>query len=195
MSNRILNLSQPPKVAYITAGDPDIATTEKLILELEATGANIIEIGVPFSDPIAANPAIQAAEERALLAGFTVDKLFAMVMGLRPKTTVALVLSTYANPIFAYGTAKFMAQCQAVGVDGVVVTDAPFEEMDEFAKECEAHQVCLISVLAPTSPERLKKIALNAKGYLRCVSSPSGVDAATLVAEVAKFTAVPCVIH
>jgi len=158
-------------IPFITGGDPDIETTEKLIFALDKAKADIIEIGIPFSDPVAEGPVIEAASERALKAGCTVDKLFEMITRIRGEINAGLVFMTYYNPIFAYGVEKFTAKTKACGVDGLIVPDLPFEERDELLKPCVANGLYLISLIAPTSEERIDKIAKNSEGFLYCVSS------------------------
>ena len=189
-------------IAFVTGGDPDIETTEKLIIAMEAAGADIIEIGIPFSDPIAEGTVIQAASERALAAGCTVDKLFNMVKRLRAKTSVPLLFMTYANPIYAYGKERFMENCVNAGIDGIIVPDTPFEEKGEFSVVCDKHGVLLISLIAPTSGDRIKKIADDAQGFVYCVSSlgVTGVrssintDIAALTEQIRQSASVPCAI-
>jgi len=158
-------------VAFLTGGDPDLETTEKLIPSMAQAGADIIEIGIPFSDPLAEGPVIQGADERALAAGCTVDKLFDMVKRLRATVHIPLLFMTYINPIFAYGKARFMRNCAKAGIDGVIVPDLPFEEHGEVARECADCGITHISMIAPTSTERVEQIARSAKGFLYCVSS------------------------
>ena len=158
-------------IAFVTGGDPDIETTAKLIRAMERAGADIVEIGVPFSDPIAEGPVILAASERALGAGCTVDKLFDMVSELRKTVRIPLLMMTYANPVYGYGKRKFMERCRTSGIDGVIIPDTPFEEQAEFKDVAGAYGVDLISLVAPTSRERAEAIALGAEGFLYCVSS------------------------
>jgi len=158
-------------VTFITGGDPDIETTEKLVLAMEEAGSDIIEIGIPFSDPIAEGTVIQEADKRALDNGCTVDKLFALVKRLRTKTNMPLLFMTYANPIYVYGKEKFMLKCKESGIDGIIVPDVPFEEKDEFEEAAGNYDICLISMIAPTSGDRTEKIAKESKGFLYCVSS------------------------
>jgi len=209
MSNRISsvfdhlkNKGKKALITFITGGDPDIETTEKLILAMAEAGADIIEIGIPFSDPVAEGVVIQEANKRAIEGGCTVDKLFSMVKRLREKTDIPLLFMTYANPIYVYGKDKFMTKCKEVGIDGIIVPDVPFEEKDEFAGECNRHGIYLISMIAPTSGERAEKIAREAKGFLYCVSSlgvtgtkseinPKIVE---LINEVKQVSSVPCAI-
>lgn len=156
---------------FITAGDPDLATTERLLLEMDKNGADIIEIGIPFSDPIAEGVAIQEADLRALAAGVTTDKIFEMIARVRPQLGCALVLMTYMNPVFVYGVDKFMEQCAACGVAGVIVPDTPYEEKAELQPACDKHGVALISMIAPTSQDRIAMIAREAQGFVFCIPS------------------------
>ena len=189
-------------IAFITGGDPDIETTEKLVLAMEEAGVDLIEIGIPFSDPVAEGPVIQEADVRALAGGCTVDKLFDMVKRLRKKTNIPLLFMTYANPIYAYDKERFMANCKEVGIDGIIVPDVPFEEKDEFEDECNRYDICLISLIAPTSGERVEKIALEAKGFLYCVSSLGvtgtrsdiNTNIAELINQVKKVSSIPCAV-
>lgn len=202
--NRISDAFKGKKafVAFITGGDPDIETTEKLIIAMAESGADIIEIGIPFSDPVAEGIVIQKADERALKNGCTVDKLFEMVKRVRGKTDIPLLFMTYINPIFVYGKEKFMSRCAECGIDGVIVPDLPFEERAELAEVCEKHGITQISMIAPTSRERIEIIAKNAKGFIYCVSSlgVTGVrselntNVAEMINEVKKVTPVPCAV-
>ena len=158
-------------IPFITAGDPDIETTEKLIYAMEKAGADLIEIGIPFSDPTAEGPVIQEANERSLANGCTTDKIFDMVKRIRENTRIPLAFMTYINPIFTYGKDRFMAACKEVGIDAVIIPDRPFEEKDEINESCEKYGVELVSLIAPTSHERVTKIAKEAKGFVYCVSS------------------------
>lgn len=189
-------------IAFVTGGDPDINTTEKLIFAMEKAGADLIEIGIPFSDPVAEGVVIQDADERALKAGCTTDKLFDMVKRVREKTEIPLVFMTYLNPIYTYGKEKFMKNCKESGIDGVIVPDMPFDEKEELEPTCDKYGVDLISMIAPTSDERVTMIAKEAKGFLYCVSSlgVTGVrsqissDIGNLVERVKKVTDIPCAI-
>ena len=158
-------------IGFVTGGDPNLSISEELIVAMAEAGADLIEIGIPFSDPIAEGPVIQAANERALHAGCTTDKLFDMINRVRKKVSVPMVFLTYLNPIYTYGTSRFMKRCRETGIDGVIVPDLPYEEKEELAPACETYQVDLISLIAPTSKERIHKIAKDAKGFLYCVSS------------------------
>lgn len=202
--NNITNVFKKGKafIAFLTGGDPDIETTEALIPIMEAAGADIIEIGIPFSDPIAEGPVIQAASARALAAGCTVDKLFDMTARLRKTVKIPLLFMTYANPIFAYGTQRFMERCRICGIDGIIVPDVPFEERDEFRAACQAHGIAQIHLVAPTSEARAAQIARESEGFLYCVSSlgVTGVrtelrdDIADIIRIARSVTDTPCAI-
>lgn len=171
--NKIKNAFTKGKafIAFITGGDPNIETTAKLICAMSTAGADIIEIGIPFSDPIAEGPAIQDASARALAAGCTTDKLFDMVTELRKDVKIPLLFMTYANPVFAYGKERFMRRCAECGVDGLIIPDTPYEERAEFAEAGKRYGIDLISMISPTSADRAVKIGKVAEGFLYCVSS------------------------
>lgn len=158
-------------IPFVTAGDPDLETTEKLLIEMSKNGADIIEIGIPFSDPIAEGVVIQEADLRALASGTTTDKIFEMVKRVRSEIKCALAVMTYMNPIFVYGTDKFMQRCSECGISAVIVPDTPFEEKQELAPYCDKHGVELVSLIAPTSHDRIKMIAKEAQDFVYCVSS------------------------
>lgn len=189
-------------VAFITGGDPDMETSEKLILAMAEAGADVIEIGIPFSDPIAEGPVIQAADERALLAGCTTDKLFDMVKRLREKTQVPLLFMTYLNPVYTYGKEPFLKGCRECGLDGLIVPDMPFEEKGELEELCRVYGVDLISMVSPTSDYRIAMIAKEAKGFVYCVSSLGvtgvrselGGNIGEMIDKVRSATSVPCAI-
>lgn len=171
--NRIQTAFQGHKafIAFVTCGDPDIATTEALIPAMDKAGADIIELGIPFSDPTAEGPVIQAANERALHAGVTTDTILEMVSRIRASVQAPLVIMTYANVVFSYGTERFLQAAVAAGVDGLILPDIPYEEKQEFAPACRKHNIAFISLIAPTSQERITKIAREAEGFVYCVSS------------------------
>lgn len=158
-------------IAFLTAGDPCIEKTESFILEIIRAGADLVEIGIPFTDPIAEGAVIQEANLRALAAGTTTDKIFDMVESLRKKTDVPLVFLTYLNPVFRYGYDRFLTRCQETGVDGLVIPDLPFEEKGEIDPIAKEKGVDIISLIAPTSEHRIKQIAQNAEGFIYVVSS------------------------
>lgn len=145
--------------------------TEEFILEMERAGADLVEIGIPFSDPIAEGVVIQNANIRALKAGATTERVFEMVSRVRRRTQIPLVFLTYLNPVFHYGYEKFFARCQDVGIDGIIIPDLPFEEKGEVAPLAAACGVDVISMIAPTSSQRIERIAGEAAGFLYVVSS------------------------
>lgn len=189
-------------ISFVTGGDPTLAVTQELILAMQEAGADLIEIGIPFSDPVAEGPVIQEANERALAAGCTTDRLFDALEGIRDKVRVPLVFLTYVNPIFTYGKEAFMKRCVEAGVDGLIVPDLPYEEKSELSGACEEYGVDLISMVAPTSRERISMIASEAKGFVYCVSSlgVTGVrseirtDVGEIVKLVKESTDTPCAI-
>lgn len=158
-------------IAFVTGGDPTLDTTEKLLYAMEDAGADLIEIGIPFSDPIAEGAVIQEANERALAAGCTTDRLFDTVKKARERVTVPIVYLTYANAVFKYGNEKFMKRCVECGIDGLIIPDVPYEEKKEFLDVCNQYGIDLITMVAPTSKERIRMIAKDAKGFVYCVSS------------------------
>lgn len=189
-------------IPFITAGDPSLAKTEEFILEMERAGADLIEIGIPFSDPIAEGVVIQEADIRSLAAGTTTDKVFDMVLDLRKKTEIPLVFMTYVNPVSHYGYEKFFSRCQEAGIDGIIIPDLPFEEKGELEDIAAAHGVDLISMIAPTSKQRIRDIAREAKGFLYVVSS-MGVtgtreeirtDLGEILKEIRKVTDLPAAV-
>ena len=186
-------------IPFITAGDPSLEKTKEFILEMERAGADLIEVGIPFSDPIAEGIVIQEADIRALAAGTTTDKIFDMVRELREETQIPLVFMTYLNPVFHYGYEKFFSRCQEVGVDGIIIPDLPFEEKGELEEIAAVKGVDVISMIAPTSEERIQNIAKNARGFIYVVSS-MGVtgmrseiktDLNALLSSIKKATDVP----
>ncbi|MDE7243315.1 MAG: tryptophan synthase subunit alpha [Oscillospiraceae bacterium] len=158
-------------IPFITCGDPDLDTTAALIRAMAGAGADLIELGIPFSDPTAEGPVIQAANVRALSGGVTTDRIFAMVRELRRDVKTPMVFMTYANAVFGYGAEKFIAACAEIGMDGLILPDVPFEEKEEFAPLCRQYGLDFISLIAPTSAGRIAQIAKAAEGFLYCVSS------------------------
>lgn len=158
-------------IPFITCGDPDLETTAKVVREAVQNGADLIELGIPFSDPTAEGPVIQEANLRALQGGVTTDKIFDLVRELRTDVTVPMVFMTYANVVFSYGAEKFISTCREIGIDGLILPDLPFEEKEEFLPLCEEYDVDLISLIAPTSENRIAMIAKEAKGFIYLVSS------------------------
>lgn len=158
-------------IPFITCGDPSLEVTEKLVYALEEAGADLIELGIPFSDPTAEGPVIQGANVRALSGGVTTDKIFEMVEKIRKNTSIPMVFMTYANVVFSYGTDRFLKKAAEVGMDGLILPDVPFEEKGEFDEACKKYGLDLISLIAPTSHERVAAIAREAEGFVYCVSS------------------------
>ena len=189
-------------IPFVTAGDPDLETTKELIREIVANGADIVEIGIPFSDPVAEGPAIQKADERALANGINTDDIFQMVTELRTEIDTPFVFMTYINPVFVYGIDKFMARCKETGVDGIIIPDVPFEEKGFIQDACREHGITYISMVAPSSAERIAMIAKEAEGFLYVVSSlgVTGVrsdittDIGSMLAEIRKISDIPCAI-
>lgn len=189
-------------IPFITCGDPDLETTAAVVRAAAENGADLIELGIPFSDPTAEGPVIQAASLRALQGGVTTDKIFALVRELRRDVTVPMVFMTYANVVFSYGAEKFISTCQAIGIDGLILPDLPFEEKEEFLPLCRQYGVDLISLIAPTSENRIAMIAREAEGFLYIVSSLGvtgmrseiSTDLASIVEVVRRNTDVPCAI-
>ena len=158
-------------IAFITCGDPDLETTGRAVRAAVANGADLIELGIPFSDPTAEGPVIQEANLRALKAGTTTDRIFDFVQELRRDVTVPMVFMTYANVIFSYGAEKFISTCEKIGIDGLILPDLPFEEKEEFLPLCRQYHVDLVSLIAPTSENRVAMIAQEAEGFIYLVSS------------------------
>lgn len=158
-------------IAFITCGDPDLETTAAAVRAAVENGADLIELGIPFSDPTAEGTVIQGANIRALSGGVTTDKIFAFVKELRQDVKVPMVFMTYANVIFSYGTERFISTCRDIEIDGLILPDLPFEEKEEFLPMCREYGVDLISLVAPTSENRIAMIAKEADGFLYIVSS------------------------
>lgn len=158
-------------IPFITCGDPDLETTARLVRAMADSGADLIELGIPFSDPTAEGPVIQQANERALKAGTTTDKVFDLVRDLRRDVTIPMVFMTYANVVFSYGKERFCERCREVGIQGMILPDVPYEEKDEFDPVCKENGLDLISLIAPTSEDRIGRIARDASGFVYCVSS------------------------
>ncbi len=189
-------------IAFLTCGDPDLETTAAAVRAAVNGGADLIELGIPFSDPTAEGPVIQGANLRALRGGVTTDKIFAFVKELRKDVSVPLVFMTYANVVFSYGTERFAAACRESGIDGLILPDVPYEEKGDFLPACRQYGIELISLIAPTSKNRIAKIAKDAEGFLYIVSSlgVTGMrseiqtDLSAIVAAVRQNTTIPCAI-
>ena len=189
-------------IPFITCGDPDLETTGKAVRAAVENGADLIELGIPFSDPTAEGPVIQGANLRALQGGITTDRIFSFVKELRTDVKVPMVFMTYANVVYSYGAEKFISTCKEIEIDGLILPDLPFEEKDEFLPLCHQYGVDLISLIAPTSEQRIAMIAKEAEGFLYIVSS-LGVtgtrseiktDLASIVEAVRRSTSIPCAI-
>lgn len=189
-------------IPFITCGDPDLKTTAKVIRAMAEAGADLIELGIPFSDPTAEGPVIQAANVRALAAETTTDKIFDMVRDLRKDISIPMVFMTYANVVFSYGSERFVSTCADIGIDGLILPDVPFEEKEEFDPICKQYGLDLISLVAPTSEDRIAQITREASGFVYVVSS-LGVtgtrseittDIGSMVKLIRKNTDLPCAV-
>lgn len=189
-------------IPFVTCGDPTLAVTEQLVCAMADAGADLIELGIPFSDPTAEGPVIQAANARALANGVTADRIFEMVRRLRKRTEIPMVFMTYANVLFSYGAERFIRTCAEIGIDGFILPDLPFEEKGEFDPLCRRYGLDLISFIAPTSHDRIRTIAREAEGFVYCVSSlgVTGVranittDIAAMVRLVKAEKEIPCAV-
>ncbi len=172
MSN-IQNAFQNGKafIPFITCGDPSLQATAELIIAMEKAGADLIELGIPFSDPTAEGPVIQGANLRALSGGVTTDRIFKMVKEVRKTVKIPMVFMTYANVVYSYGIERFAKTASDIGMDGIILPDVPFEEKEEFAPICRQYGLDFISLIAPTSHDRIAMIAKEAQGFVYCVSS------------------------
>lgn len=189
-------------IPFITCGDPDLETTGKLVHAAVENGADLIELGIPFSDPTAEGPVIQGANIRALSGGVTTDKIFDFVRELRKDVKIPLVFMTYSNVVFSYGAEAFISTCKEIGINGIILPDLPFEEKEEFQPICKKYGITLISLIAPTSKERISMIAKEAEGFLYIVSS-LGVtgtrseittDLGSIMKVVRENTDIPCAV-
>lgn len=189
-------------IPFITCGDPSLDVTEQIVYAMADAGADLIELGIPFSDPTAEGPVIMEADRRALEAGTTTDQIFDMVKRLREKITIPMVFMTYANVIFSYGSERFISRAAQLGMDGLILPDIPFEEKDEFQELCRQYGMDLISLIAPTSHDRIRMIAKEAEGFIYCVSSlgVTGVrseittDIGAMIRLVKKVKNIPCAV-
>ena len=158
-------------IPYITCGDPDLETTMKLVLALEKAGADMVELGIPYSDPLADGPVIQRATQRALKKPITIDIIFDKILKLRELTEIPLVFLVYYNSVYRYGTEKFLRNCRDCGIDGLVIPDLPLEERKELFEEMRTYAIDLIPMVAPTSDERISEIVQVGSGFVYCISS------------------------
>ncbi|MCR5202406.1 MAG: tryptophan synthase subunit alpha [Lachnospiraceae bacterium] len=189
-------------IGFVTAGDPSLEKTKEFVLQMEKAGAALVELGIPFSDPIAEGPVIQDANIRALSAGTTTDKVFELVRDIRKESEIPLVFLCYVNTLFRYGYDRFLTKCEEVGLDGLIIPDLPFEEKGELLEFTKAHNVDLITMIAPTSKERIREVSKEAEGFIYVVSSMgvTGVrneittDIRSMVSEIKNATDTPCCI-
>ena len=189
-------------IAYFMAGDPNLALSAEYILAAQDAGASMVEIGIPFSDPIAEGEVIQAASMRALAAGTRLDGVFEMVASIKDKMKIPLAFMTYLNPVFVYGYGRFFSRCSEIGICGIIIPDLPFEEQGEVKKIAAQYSVEVITLIAPTSEKRIAEIARNAEGFIYLVSSMgvTGVrweittDLPAIVSEIRKHTDIPVAI-
>lgn len=189
-------------IPFVTCGDPDLETTAAIVRAMAENGADLIELGIPFSDPTAEGPVIQGANIRALSGGVTTDKVFDLVRDVRRDVTIPMVFMTYANVVYSYGAEKFIAICKEIGIQGLILPDIPFEEKEEFLELCHRYDVDLVSLVAPTSADRIAMIAKEAEGFLYIVSSLGvtgtrteiSTDLDSIVKVVRENTDTPCAI-
>lgn len=189
-------------IPFITCGDPDLETTAAVVRAAAANGADLIELGIPFSDPTAEGPVIQGANIRALSGGVNTDKVFELVKELRKDVTTPMVFMTYANVVFSYGADRFIRTCAETGIDGLILPDIPFEEKEEFLEYCHKYDVALISLIAPTSENRVSMIAKEAEGFIYIVSSLGvtgtrseiNTDLSSIVKIIRENTDIPCAV-
>jgi len=189
-------------IPFITAGYPNISKTEDFIYKMVSAGADLIEIGIPFSDPVAEGPVIQEASQKALEAGTNLDNIFELVKNVRKNISIPLVFMTYINPVFKYGYDNFFNRCSSIGIDGIIIPDLPFEEKNEISQFAKKYDIKIISLIAPTSEDRIKQIAKDAEGFLYIVSSMgvTGIrneiktDLKSILSSVKKTTSIPAAI-
>jgi len=189
-------------IAYLMAGDPNLAASAEYILTAQEAGADLIEIGIPFSDPIAEGEVIQAASARALATGTRLDGVFEMVASIKNQMRVPMVFMTYLNPVFVYGYDRFFAKCTEIGICGVIIPDLPFEEQSEAKSVAVKHGIEIITLVAPTSEKRIAQIAKEAEGFIYLVSSMGvtgvrneiTIDLSMIVSKIRKYTDVPIAI-
>lgn len=187
-------------IPFVTAGDPTIEVTEQLVYKMAQAGADMIELGIPFSDPVAEGETIQAADKRALEGGVTVEDVFSMMLRVRRICDIPVALMTYVNPVFVYGAEKFMMKSREAGIDAIIVPDLPFEERDELEPYCSKYGIALISMIAPTSEDRIRMIAEKAQGFIYCVSSMGvtgvrnsiGTEVTKMIRQVKEVSDIPC---
>lgn len=187
---------------FLTCGDPDLETTAAAVRAAAENGANLIILGIPFSDPTAEGPVIQASNMRALGGGVTTDKIFSFVKELRRGVKIPLAFMTYANVVFSYGAERFLSQCEEAEVDGLILPDVPLEEKEDFLPFCRSHGVDLVSLAAPAPEKRLARIAAGAEGFLYIVPGPETEEAgdaffaglASMVETIRQNSPIPCAV-
>lgn len=190
-------------IPFIVCGDPDLDVTGEIILTAVENGADLIELGIPFSDPTAEGPVIQDANIRALAGGVTTDKIFSFVRDIRSKISVPIIFVTYANVIFSYGSERFISACKDSGIEGVIVYDLPYEEKEEFLPVCRKYDVRLISIIAPSTEERIAMIAKEAEGFISIsintdsAKPKSGIitDTNEILSVIKANSSLPCVVY
>ena len=191
--------NQKAFIGFLTAGDPSIEKTVQYILAMEEAGCDLIEIGIPFSDPVAEGPVIQEANIRALKNNVNTDDVFNILEKVRAKTNIPLVFLTYINPVFYYGYEKFFSKCNDLAIDGIICPDLPYDEKDELLDIATKYGVDVISLIAPTSKERIQMIAKDATGFIYVVSSlgVTGIrseiktDLEAIISDIKEVTDVP----
>ncbi len=189
-------------ITYVTSGDPDLDTTYNLVLEKERAGADIIELGIPYSDPLADGPVIQRASERALKSGTNIDSVFQLVKRIREKTEIPLVFLVYFNAVYRYGMERFLENCREYGVDGLIIPDLPMEERKEINELMKDYPIDLIPLVAPTSEDRIKEVVSEGNGFVYCISSNGvtgtrsefQVDLEEFMNKIKKYTTLPLAI-
>lgn len=169
--NNLKNENKKAFIPYICAGDPSLDESEKLVYALEEAGADVIELGIPFSDPLADGPVIQAASLRSLKNGFKIKKFFELVKKIRQNSNIPLVSMVYYSTIFGFGRDEFISLCKESGIDGLIIPDLPYEEYDEIEDILSKTNLCLIPLIAITSKQRIPMLVKKAKGFIYCVSS------------------------
>lgn len=189
-------------ITYVTSGDPDLDTTYNLVFEKERAGADIIELGIPYSDPLADGPVIQRASERALKSGTNIDSVFQLVKRIREKTEIPLVFLVYFNAVYRFGMERFLENCREYGIDGLIIPDLPMEERKEINELMKDYPVDLIPLVAPTSEDRIKEVVSEGNGFVYCISSNGvtgtrsefQVDLEEFMNKIKKYTTLPLAI-
>lgn len=200
--NKLREKNEKALITYVTSGDPDLDTTLKLVLAMEKAGADIVELGIPYSDPLADGPVMQRAAQRALKVGTNIDSIFHMVSRIRDNTEIPLAFLVYFNSIHRYGIKKFLDRCHNCGVDGLIIPDLPVEERRELNEVMKGYPIDLIVLVAPTSEDRIREIVLDAEGFVYCISSKGvtgarnhfEVDLSNFINKVKKYTTTPLAI-